>query len=131
MKCHNVCLSSHSALLESYYCSTMGLEELQNTWEKFAENDPLWAILTWEEKRGNKWTLNDFFATGGMEINSVMEQLRTQHISVANQKALDFGCGVGRLTQALTHYFWDVVGVDIAPSMIELACRYNERPDVC
>jgi len=40
---------------------------------------------------------------------------------------LDFGCGVGRLTQAFCDYFAECHGVDIAPSMIELADRYNRR----
>jgi 2-polyprenyl-3-methyl-5-hydroxy-6-metoxy-1,4-benzoquinol methylase len=55
--------------------------------------------------------------------------------------ALDFGCGVGRLTQALADHFDEVWGVDIASSMIEGArrldrsggrCRYlvNGRPRV-
>ncbi|HET9051576.1 MAG TPA: class I SAM-dependent methyltransferase, partial [Candidatus Dormibacteraeota bacterium] len=34
---------------------------------------------------------------------------------------LDFGCGVGRLTQALAPHAERVVGVDIAPSMVERA----------
>jgi ubiquinone/menaquinone biosynthesis C-methylase UbiE len=54
---------------------------------------------------------------------------------------LDFGCGAGRISQALARHFDRVIGVDIAPSMIALAnqhnrhgerCRYvlNEQPDL-
>lgn len=32
---------------------------------------------------------------------------------------------MGRLTQALANYFEEVVGIDIAPSMVKLAKRYN------
>jgi SAM-dependent methyltransferase len=39
-------------------------------------------------------------------------------------RALDFGCGVGRLTQALSRRFHQCDGVDIAPSMIKLARKY-------
>jgi SAM-dependent methyltransferase len=42
---------------------------------------------------------------------------------------LDFGCGVGRLSQALGARFDAVVGVDVAPSMIDLADRYNQMPE--
>jgi len=42
---------------------------------------------------------------------------------------LDFGCGVGRLTQALAEHFERVVGVDISPAMIEGARRYNRKGD--
>ncbi len=46
-------------------------------------------------------------------------------------RALDFGCGVGRLTQALATYFEEVVGIDIAPSMVNLAKRYNRFGSRC
>jgi ubiquinone/menaquinone biosynthesis C-methylase UbiE len=46
-------------------------------------------------------------------------------------RALDFGCGVGRLAQALLPRFERVDGVDIAPSMLELAARYNKDPARC
>lgn len=52
-------------------------------------------------------------------------------IAQANSRALDFGCGVGRLTQALANYFDQVYGVDIAPSMIELAETYNHQGNKC
>jgi SAM-dependent methyltransferase len=45
--------------------------------------------------------------------------------------ALDFGCGVGRLTQALAPHFVRVYGVDIAPSMIEQAEILNRHGENC
>ena len=36
-------------------------------------------------------------------------------------RALDFGCGVGRLVMPLASRFDEAVGVDISPSMIEIA----------
>lgn len=47
------------------------------------------------------------------------------------KKALDFGCGMGRLTQALTKYFEEVYGIDIAPSMIKLTEKYNRYDNKC
>jgi ubiquinone/menaquinone biosynthesis C-methylase UbiE len=38
-----------------------------------------------------------------------------------NGRALDFGCGVGRLSRALLSYFPEVYGVDISPRMVTLA----------
>src|SRR5205807_4159881 len=55
----------------------------------------------------------------------VFDRLNALGISLRRGRALDFGCGVGRLTQALCERFDSVAGVDIAPSMIELANRYN------
>jgi len=44
---------------------------------------------------------------------------------------MDFGCGAGRLSQALSPYFDEVCGVDIAASMIELATKHNRYGDRC
>jgi SAM-dependent methyltransferase len=42
-------------------------------------------------------------------------------------RALDFGCGVGRLSQALADRFQEVVGVDIAESMVAKAHEFNRH----
>lgn len=39
----------------------------------------------------------------------------------AGAKALDLGCGTGRFTVELARRGWDVVGVDIVPTAVELA----------
>jgi len=44
-----------------------------------------------------------------------------------NGKALDFGCGVGRLTQALARRFASCVGVDISQEMIRKAGSLNQH----
>src|SRR5262249_24834794 len=45
--------------------------------------------------------------------------------------ALDFGCGLGRVSQALAARFDHVVGVDVARSMVEQARVINRTPDRC
>jgi len=56
-----------------------------------------------------------------------MRSIAAHAFPLRRGRALDFGCGVGRLTQALCRYFDECDGVDIAPSMIELARKYD-RP---
>jgi ubiquinone/menaquinone biosynthesis C-methylase UbiE len=109
----------------------MDIDHLQRHWNKLGEQDPLWAILTRPDKKGGRWTIEEFFQQGVAEIDSVMEYLRNLGIKARPAKALDFGCGVGRLTQALAGYCDQVVGVDIAPSMIEQAIRFNSQGDRC
>jgi ubiquinone/menaquinone biosynthesis C-methylase UbiE len=110
----------------------MNLRELQRNWNKFGKQDPLYAILLEEDKRGNKWKLEDFFERGRQEIDQVMDYTTNNlGLAVQRSRALDFGCGVGRLTQAMASHFETVVGVDIAPSMLKGASKYNKFADRC
>lgn len=109
----------------------MDIRNLEKNWDKLGENDPLWAILTDPVKKGNKWDINEFFSTGTEEINLVIKHLKGLPAEFSCKKALDFGCGVGRLTQALAGYFEEVCGIDIAPSMIEAARQFNRYPNKC
>jgi ubiquinone/menaquinone biosynthesis C-methylase UbiE len=93
--------------------------------------DPMEAILFHaDEKLGGK-NLQKFFTTGEGEINSALETIAQYGITLTRKKALDFGCGMGRLTQALAQHFQEVYGVDIAPSMVELANQYNRHIGNC
>jgi SAM-dependent methyltransferase len=88
--------------------------------------DPRWAILS-EPGRQGGWDDEAFFATGRTEIDATLKELGgllTEHTS-----ALDFGCGLGRLSQALAVHFDSVTGVDVAASMIEGAQTRNAFPD--
>jgi len=109
----------------------MDLKELQSNWNTFGRKDPLWAIMTWPDKKGNQWQLREFFELGEKEIKGVLDHLKLLGVSVQGGRALDFGCGVGRLTQALAQHFDEAIGVDIAPSMINLANQYNRHGSRC
>lgn len=109
----------------------MDLDELQNNWDEFGKTDPLWAILTNPGRKGGKWDAEEFFALGRQEIAGIMQKTQEYGFPARRDAALDFGCGVGRLTQALCAWFERCCGVDIAPSMIELARRYNRHGDKC
>jgi SAM-dependent methyltransferase len=108
------------------------LKELQRNWDGLAQADPLWAICTDPEKRNNQWTREEFFATGCKEIEAVLAYAARMGIYIdKTAPALDFGCGVGRLTRALGQYFPECVGVDISPAMITLACDLNRDLPNC
>jgi SAM-dependent methyltransferase len=109
----------------------MKLERLQQRWNVAGQDDPFWAVLAAPDKKGNRWQVDDFFKTGADEIAALMGYVASLNVVVARHRALDFGCGPGRLSQALTDHFERVDGVDISPSMIELARGFNRRPDRC
>ncbi len=109
----------------------MSLKNVQKAYEKVGADDPLWAILTDDKKRGNKWDPEEFFETGRNEINAVVAYLKSLDAEINYGTALDFGCGVGRLTQGLCHHFDQVTGVDISNTMIAGANAYNKFDKKC
>lgn len=98
----------------------------QALWDKHADSDPLWAILTDPRYKARGWKAADFFRTGVKEVATVLAELKRLRLNVpARARVLDFGCGVGRLSQALGRRFAQVDGVDISPSMVAAARKHN------
>jgi SAM-dependent methyltransferase len=109
----------------------MKLRAQREHWDRLAREDPFWAILTDPEKRGGGWDPEQFFATGREEIAKVMEYATHLSLPANRGAALDFGCGAGRLTQALAEYFDRVAGVDISAGMTDLAKQHNRIGGRC
>jgi SAM-dependent methyltransferase len=104
-------------------------ESLRRRWDKLGRDDPLWAVLSFEGMKGRRWDPDVFFETGVRDSQSLIRRLEQANAWPIGGSALDFGCGVGRLTQALAPHFDEVVGVDIAPSMVERARQFNRFPE--
>jgi SAM-dependent methyltransferase len=108
------------------------LGSLAHTWDVLGERDPLWAVLTKPGTRGGRWDPEEFFKDGEAQVDAALGLIEDDiGWALGTSRALDFGCGVGRLTQALCHRFDHVDGVDIAPSMIRGAERFNRFGDRC
>lgn len=103
------------------------LGELRDNWDELGRLDPLWAILADPQRHGNRWAPEDFFITGEVEVRGYLHLLGSLGIEPGRLRALDFGSGAGRLTQALSATFTDVLGLDVAQSMTALAIRENAR----
>ncbi|HYK06610.1 MAG TPA: class I SAM-dependent methyltransferase [Gaiellaceae bacterium] len=109
----------------------MSLERHQQDWERLAEVDALWAVLTAPGRKGGGWDLEEFFATGEAEIVHVLDVAGRLGRPSRHERALDFGCGVGRLTRALGTRFDRAIGIDISAGMVEQARRLNEAFPAC
>jgi ubiquinone/menaquinone biosynthesis C-methylase UbiE len=107
----------------------ISLDQLSREWNDLAELDPMWAILSNRDKKHARWDLDDFLATGRIEIEEALEAIQATGCPLGTQLALDFGCGLGRLTVALRQHFDKVVGLDVSPSMIESAQRIHQGID--
>jgi SAM-dependent methyltransferase len=108
---------------------TAPLDDSQRFWDAHARRDPLWAVLSEAGKEARRWDVRRFFQTGLNEVALMFYELESRGITVHHGAALDFGCGVGRLTQALAARFAQVVGVDVSPKMIETATALNPFPE--
>ncbi|GAA3255132.1 class I SAM-dependent methyltransferase [Nonomuraea helvata] len=103
----------------------MSLSEIGKDWTELGKSDPLWAVLTEPGRRHGKWSDAEFLATGIIQVNDDLDWLEGHGISVPRGRALDFGCGAGRLTNALAKHFSEVVGVDISEPMLQEARRLD------
>ncbi len=77
--------------------------QLRRTWDDFGKRDPLWAILAAADRTADgdrPWGLDEFLATGVAEIEEVLAYARSRYPELRTGRALDFGCGVGRLSRA-------------------------------
>jgi SAM-dependent methyltransferase len=105
------------------------LAESQKYWDRFAATDPLWAVLAFPDKSDGRWTVSEFMKTGEREIALLFHRFAELQLPAPTGRGLDFGCGVGRLTQALARRMSRVVGADISPLMIDLARKLNRHTD--
>lgn len=106
----------------------MRLNKLRDNWEGLGRTDPLWAILALPERHGRRWSGDEqiFFATGQETVDEILGMLDERGLRPSPlRRALDFGCGAGRLSQALATHVERVDGVDIAASMVALADSHN------
>ncbi|MFN0314292.1 MAG: class I SAM-dependent methyltransferase [Burkholderiales bacterium] len=99
-------------------------------WEKFGKNDPYFGVLTHDKFRKINLTdenKEEFFRSGFNHIDNVLEKIR-RHIdqTFTIKKALDFGCGVGRLVIPLANVALEVTGVDVSDSMLNEAKKNCE-----
>jgi SAM-dependent methyltransferase len=107
-----------------------GLVDLQAVWEALAQADPLWAVLSEPEKAGRQWDVDAFMASGEDQIARELATFGDLGGVLPDRAlAVDFGSGVGRLSQPLATRFERVVGIDISPTMIEVARRLNVHGD--
>lgn len=104
----------------------MRFSELKSNWEEFGTSQPFSAVLTDFEETDK----DEFFALGRKEVEGLLGLLQ-QVGWEPRGSALDFGSGLGRLSQALSAHFESVLGVDVAQSMVDKATRLNTSGDRC
>lgn len=106
-------------------------------WLQWGARDPYFAVITDPQYRAGQLTQEArarFFETGRWHANHMLEACRRMlGPQFAPRRALDFGCGVGRVALPLAEQVESVTGVDVSPAMLAEA-RQNAaawgRPNV-
>jgi SAM-dependent methyltransferase len=129
-----------SAILRDWRNRLLGLRRPSGTsteewragahiWESLARSDPLWAVLSEPDKRARKWNVEAFLKTGEEQVEAVLRRSKAAGARLGRGLAVDFGCGVGRLSRALSRRFDKVIGIDVSQTMVAIARDLNrDRP---
>ncbi len=99
-------------------------------WEKWAKKDPFYAVLTGPQFRSANWSpesRREFFKLGEEHFARIWRGCRRLEPTFQPKRALEFGCGVGRLLIPLAKVSERVVGVDISISMRQHAATHCQE----
>lgn len=99
------------------------MTDTDQNWRLWGERDPYYGVLTDERFRSDNIDhhRDDFFAAGQSFVDHWLYKFEQRFGALSRNRALDFGCGVGRLTIPLSEQFAAVVGVDVSPAMLREA----------
>ncbi len=98
--------------------------DVQRAWEGFGEDESFWSVLTDESYKSGSLAENKlrFYATGELEVNRLWNMLERNFIDFERvNSALEYGCGVGRVTHCLAKRISKIYGVDISNSHLKVA----------
>ena len=91
------------------------------TWRHFGERDPYYGVISHPEFRRDALDAKSratFFQSGATTIGHWLAEAEAAIGPIARGSALDFGCGVGRLSIPLAARFGNVSAVDVSPGML-------------
>lgn len=100
-------------------------------WESYGKVDPYFGVLSTPEFHHahlDAAVRDRFFETGRRQVAELLKTIEVHTGSdLQPRRALDYGCGVGRLTLPLAECCEHVYGVDVSPSMLREADRNARR----
>src|SRR5438552_15113510 len=100
-------------------------EASRRRWEHFARTDAEYYILTEIADSSAPDARRRFFESGRHKAGEIFAAVEAE--LPGRGRAIEIGCGVGRLTIPMAARFGEVIGVDIAPTMLEkLAANAQE-----
>ncbi len=106
------------------------VKEAGTQWESRAKQNPRF-YADMRTQKGEKVTSDDVRISGERDVDRyILRDPQLAHLFNTEKVALDFGSGVGRMTEFLGTSFGKVYGVDISPSMIAAAHEHVRAENI-
>lgn len=105
------------------------MADTDRDWRKWAETDPYYSVASAPQFRRDRVDVDAFLYTGEAYVVQRLAMLERQLGVIARRRALDFGCGVGRIALPMATLFDEVLGLDVAPAMLAEAEVLKLRQD--
>lgn len=96
----------------------MGVEKPREYWNELSNKE------TWKEYILPKRTDEQFDNEGLLEAH------RLFYFLGRNKNIIDYGCGIGRVTQYVSLYSRNIIGLDVCKKYIEIAKKQNVQKNV-
>lgn len=105
----------------------------RSRWDRLAR-DPYYAVINAETNRGSRFTdeaRRTLVESGVRDVAETVDDIRRWlDPDFRPARAVDFGCGVGRLTLPLSRVCDHVIGIDISDTMLVEARRNSADANV-
>lgn len=111
-------LTDDMAIMDELFAKTIA------QWQQLGETEPYWSVLTSDRYFIDTFhqSRDAFFATGESEVKAFEATVARSGLSLnSNARCLELGCGVGRVTAALSKRFHEVVAVDVSEAHLDIA----------
>lgn len=106
-------------------------KEKETFWDEFAEADPYFAVSSFEKfykENLDESLITEFFESGEEYVERIWNEIeRSLGRAFKPERALDFGCGLGRLTIPIAKRSGKAVAVDISQKMLDEARANSVR----
>jgi ubiquinone/menaquinone biosynthesis C-methylase UbiE len=104
----------------------MSLEQQRAWWNGAATSNAANAVLSDRQE----WDSDSFYASGRDWLAQHFAFGRFAAVEFGGKRALDFGCGLGRMTVAISEFYEEVIGIDISEEMLDRARKAVTRPGI-
>jgi SAM-dependent methyltransferase len=96
---------------------------VKGEWQRLGKDDPHWSVLSDEKFRDANLDASRgaFFRSGEHEARRIFRGLLRQGISLPFDVAVEYGCGLGRVSLALAPHCGTLYAFDISASHLQLA----------